>query len=368
LIKTFATEQRETARLARKWRELLRSGITQSILSTLSNEAVMLITGLGGLLVLGYSGQAIMVGALTLGTYLAFVGYLSKFYYPIQMFASTSLVIQPAITALTRVFELLDLTGEEEDASGHRLARLQGSIRFDRVNFSYESSMPILKDITFEIRPGEHVAFVGPSGSGKTTLIHLLLGLYKPSQGTISVDGYELQKLNLTALRERVGIVSQKIVLFNDTIRNNIAYSRPNATLMEIEQAAEDAGLNEFLSQLPAGLETRVGECGSLLSGGQMQRISLARTLLKNPDIIILDEATSHLDVPSEKRIYRTLKRLFAGKTMITVAHRLSIIADVDRIFVLDQGHIVQVGTHAELLRLPGPYRSLYDTAEDTGL
>jgi subfamily B ATP-binding cassette protein MsbA len=361
VIKAFATEEREIERLHRRMKAFARSGIRQSIISSMSGEVLSLITTMGTILVLLFSGIAIMQGHLTIGLYVAFTGYISRLYGPIRMFASIGLLAQPALAALRRVFDLLDLTAEHEDEERTvPVPRIRGDIVFENVSFSYDGQRKALDNISFEIKPGETVAFVGPSGAGKSTIIRLLLGLYQADEGKILIDGQDINSLILTDLRERIGVVSQNIFLFSDSIKNNILYSKPEAIEDELIKAAILADAHDFITHMPQGYETLVGERGVRLSGGQLQRISIARAILKDPDVIILDEATSYLDNESERRIQSMLRSSLRNRTCIIIAHRLSTILAVDRIFVLDNGKIVQTGRPEELIHEEGKYRALY--------
>ena len=361
VIKAFAKEQYETEKMHRWLARLFHASIVQSLVNSISGEMVAFVAALGGLAVLGYGGVEIIRGHFTVGGYFAFSGYLAKLYGPVQTFASLGLMLQPVGVALRRVFELFDQIPEDQDERRTiSLSQIRGDIVFRNVHFSYDGSKEVLHDISFHIEPGQKVAFVGPSGAGKSTVLRLILGFYRAREGSILIDGHPIDRLILSDLRERIGIVSQNIFLFNDTVMNNILYSKPEASEEEVIRAAKIADAHEFISHLPEGYQTVVGERGTVLSGGQMQRISIARAILKDPDVIIFDEATSYLDRISERRIQRAIEKTFADKTCIIVAHRLSTIVSVDKIFVIDDGRIVQVGSHDELIRQEGKYRELY--------
>ncbi|MCD6170327.1 MAG: ABC transporter ATP-binding protein [Candidatus Latescibacteria bacterium] len=361
VIKAFAKEQQETQKIHGRLAHLFRTSLIQSLVSSISGELLILITGVGGLVILGYGGVEIIRGNFTLGGYFAFTGYLAKLYMPTQMFASMGLTLQPVAVALQRVFNIFDQIPEGQDERRSIVvSSIKGDIVFDNVSFSYDSGKEVLHSVSFQINRGQRVAFVGPSGAGKSTILRLILGFYKAKDGAIRIDGQNINRLVLLDLRERIGIVSQNTFLFNDTIMNNILYSKPEAGEKEAIKAAKLADAHDFITDLPEGYHTVVGERGVILSGGQMQRISIARAILKNPDVIIFDEATSYLDNASERRIQRMMEQTFRNKTCIIVAHRLSTIVSVDKIFVIDDGRVVQVGTHDELIQKEGKYRELY--------
>lgn len=344
-VKLFATEEQEAQKVERSLSQFLRSAITQSVVSSLTNELVAFSAILTGFAVLGLGSIEIIAGRFTLGSYMAFAAYMSKVYMPVQLSASIGLTLQPGLVALRRVLNLFDLIAEEKPPAKQKVLSLSGEIAFEHVWFSYDGHTPVLRDVTFRIRPGERVATIGPSGAGKTTIAQLLLGLYRPQQGHICFDGQALDTLSPARLRERIGVVSQEIFLFNDTIRNNIRYSQPEASEASIIHAAQLADADEFIRQLPAGYDSRVGEDGVILSAGQRQRLSIARAILKDPDIVILDEATSQLDQESEQRICHALVQAFAGKTLLVIAHRLSTVLAlaVDRVFEIREGCLIEV-------------------------
>ncbi len=261
--------------------------------------------------------------------------------------------MQGAATAAERLFEILDTPAEVEDEPGIRLPKVHGRICFEDVSFYYEKGDPVLQHINLDIQPGEMIGLVGSSGSGKTTLINLLARFYDVCEGRILLDGTDLRQLDLAFLREQIGMVLQEPFLFHGTIAENVAYGRPDATLEEIVQAAMTANAHGFIMELPDGYDTRIGERGVGLSGGQKQRISIARAVLKNPRILILDEATSAVDTETEKLIQEAIDRLVSGRTTLAIAHRLSTLQNADRLVVLQEGRIVETGTHAELLAMP---------------
>jgi ABC-type multidrug transport system fused ATPase/permease subunit len=281
---------------------------------------------------------------------LAFVAYIGFLYGPIQMFAITFLQFQRSVIAAKRITAFLDEEAEDETPGRtFEFRNLRGDIRFDRVRYDYGDGKDVLHDVSFSIRSGEKIAFVGRSGAGKSTLVHLILGLYMPKSGRIDIDGVDLSQIRLKTLRDRIGIVAQNIFLFDDTILNNIKYSRPEAKMEEVVAAAEASGCREFISRFPEGYLASVGEVGKKLSGGEKQRISIARCLLKKPDILIFDEPTAHLDTISVKNLTASIQNLFRDQTCLIISHHLASISWTDRIYVLDNGRLVQEGTSREL-------------------
>ncbi len=364
-IKEHAAEDRESQKIAASLAKLLRTGIVQSVAGSLASESVNTIAALTGVLVLWFGARSMIDGSLTVGSYIAFSAYAVKFIGPIQMLAALSFGLQPAFTGVRRLSELMDQVAEDTGRSGERLDRIEGRIRFEDVHFAYDTAegrVAALRGVSLVVEPGERIAIVGPSGSGKTTLIRLLLGLYRPVAGTIRIDGRDLREIRLGDLRDRIGIVSQQVFLFNDTLRNNILYSRPDATAADLEEAVKAAAADRFIAQLPDGYDTAVGERGLRLSGGELQRISIARALLKKPDLVIFDEATSQLDGESERRVWREAERHLAGRTCLIVSHRLNPVLTADRVVFVDDGRVIADGCHEDLLRSNARYRDLFST------
>ncbi|MBC7361752.1 MAG: ABC transporter ATP-binding protein [Candidatus Aminicenantes bacterium] len=342
VVKVFGAEERETSRLHGLLDDLKQANIQRTVKTTLSSELLGLIGALGGYIILWYSGWDIIRGSFTLGSYIAFSGYLARLYGPTQMLASAGLIFQPAFSALDRYRELMEAAGEEEKDKGRRVERLRGEIEFREVYFSYDGQKPVFEGLNLRISAGEKVLITGPNGSGKSTLMKLLLGLYRPQRGEIIIDGYNIEELSLSSLRERISVVSQNVFLFNDTVWNNILYSCPEATDTEVRQAAVLSGAAKFIEKLEQGYNTVVGETGKKLSGGEKQKIALARALVKDADILIFDEATAHLDKESEARIERLITDNFKDKTCLIISHKKWDILGIDRIIELEFGTIIK--------------------------
>ncbi|MGI6610447.1 MAG: ABC transporter transmembrane domain-containing protein [Limnochordia bacterium] len=352
VVKAFNREDDEVAKFAERNEEVFTESMRAVRFSSLFYPAMGFTTAIGGIVVWGYGGLQVIRGStdLTLGVLMAFINYAWRFYAPIQALSRLSEQVQGAATAAERLFEILDTPAEAEDEQGVRLSAIAGRICFENVSFYYEKGDPVLQDINLEIRPGEMIGLVGASGSGKTTLINLIARFYDATEGRITLDGCDLREIDLPFLRENIGMVLQEPFLFHGTIADNIAYGKPDAAFPEIVQAAMMANAHGFIMELPDGYDTRIGERGVGLSGGQKQRVSIARAILKNPRILILDEATSAVDTETEKLIQQAIERLVTGRTTIAIAHRLSTLQNADRLVVLQEGRIAEMGTHAELL------------------
>jgi subfamily B ATP-binding cassette protein MsbA len=282
-------------------------------------------------------------------------------YAPIRDLSKVNLEIQEGLAGATRVFELLDTTTEIKEIEGAlSLPPISKKIDFQKVQFKYDEEI-VLKDISFQVKMGEVIALVGMSGAGKTSLVNLLPRFYDVEKGQILIDDHDIRKVSLKSIRDQIGLVTQQTILFNDTVRNNIAYGSPKCSEREIMEAAQAANAHEFIQRLPQAYDTIIGEQGVKLSGGERQRLSIARALLKNAPILILDEATSSLDSDSETEVQKALERLMKGRTVFVIAHRLSTIRNAHRIIVLSGGQIVEEGTHEELTTTNGEYRRLYD-------
>ncbi|MFH1724652.1 MAG: ABC transporter ATP-binding protein [Elusimicrobiota bacterium] len=314
-------------------------------------------------LLIWYGGREVIAGHMTPGGFFAFIGAFFAAYAPTKNLARLNSELQRGLASGERIFQLLDEKPRIVDRPGARaFSELQDEIRLAGVTFRYPTrEVPAVQNVELIVRRGETIAIVGPSGSGKSTLVQLLLRLYDPAEGEILFDGADLRDLEIRSVRERLGLVTQETILFNETVFDNIAIGRDSVTPEQVSAAARVADADRFIRNLPDGYDTQLGDRGLRLSGGQRQRIAIARAVLKNPAVLVLDEATSNLDTTSESEVQKALERLMKGRTVILIAHRLSTIQNADRIYVLNQGAVVETGTHASLIRRGGLYRRLYE-------
>ena len=355
-----AYEQERFDRLSRAYRE---TNLKAMVLWSLYSPGVIFLASLGTVLILWYGAGEVLEGRLTLGELVLFLSYLALLYVPINQIHSVNHMLQHALAASDRVFEVLDAAPEVADRFGvvtpaHRMC---GEVRFERVQFHYRPEVPVLKSVSVSVSVGERVALVGPSGAGKSTLLKLLMRFYDVKGGAVLVDGQDIRDLPVTYLRQQIGFVQQEPFLFNGTVRENILYGDLSASEDRLEAAARASRAHEFIVALPEGYDTWIGERGVKLSVGQKQRVSIARVLLKNPPIVIFDEATSNIDMETEVKIREALTELTRGRTTFIIAHRLSTLHDVDRILVVDEGRLVGDGRHDDLLRQGGVYAGLYE-------
>jgi ATP-binding cassette subfamily B protein len=394
LVKTFGRESEESSRFEVVNRKVRDIGVRRAIVGRWFFLGLGISGAIGTAIIYWAGGYMTITGVLSVGTIVAFVAYLARLYGPISALTNVQVEFASSMVSFERVFEYLDMPVEIQNRPGAlEIQNPRGKIKFENVTFSYdrllveaeangevvlmegtngdngenEFEMELLQEhalnqLSFEIDPGQLVALVGHSGAGKTTITYLLPRLYDPTEGCITLDGIDLRDISLESLAQSIGIVTQEPYLFHDTVRRNLLYAKPEATESELAEACRAANILEFIERLPDGLDTIVGERGYRLSGGEKQRLAIARVILKDPRLLILDEATSHLDSHNEALIQEALTPLFSGRTSLVIAHRLSTILAADKILVLEKGSLIEEGTHADLLALEGLYASLYET------
>jgi ABC-type transport system involved in Fe-S cluster assembly fused permease/ATPase subunit len=361
-VKYFNNEGFEAGRYDKSLEALRRARLKAQTSLSLLNTGQQLIIAVALVGMLWRATQGVVDGRMTLGDLVMINAFMIQLYIPLNFLGVLYREIKQSLTDLDRMFTLLEKEREVADAPDAPVLQLSGppSVRFDAVVFAYEPTRPILHGISFEIPAGKTVAVVGPSGSGKSTLARLLFRFYDVGSGSITLDGQDIRQVTQASVRRAMGIVPQDTVLFNDTVRYNIAYGRTDATAEEVEQAARAAHIHDFITATPKGYDTMVGERGLKLSGGEKQRVAIARTVLKNPSMVIFDEATSALDSANERAIQAELQTAAHNKTTLVIAHRLSTVVDAHEILVLDAGHIVERGAHAELLSMNGRYAQMW--------
>lgn len=361
-VKSFAMELRETRRFlwsVRKSNDIVIRGVG---IDTGTGAAKNLIVEGATISAFALGGWLVIRGEITVGTLLAFIGYVGSLFGPVTGLTGIYQTLRRAAVSLDIIYSILDAEDDLKDAPDAKdVTHVQGEVQFDNVSFAYRDEEKVIDSVNLVVRPGETVALVGPSGAGKSTMMALLQRLYDPTEGAIRVDGQDVRTLKQRSLRKHIGVVLQEAVLFNDTVRANIAYAKPHASMDEVIAAAKAANAHSFIMKLPDGYDTVVGERGGILSGGQKQRIAIARAILKNPAILVLDEATSALDAESESLVQQALERLMEERTTFVIAHRLSTVVNADRILVMKDGQIMESGTHAELIRQGGHYASLVE-------
>ncbi|MFQ6040055.1 MAG: ABC transporter ATP-binding protein [Candidatus Poribacteria bacterium] len=369
VVKAFAAENREVDRFNVVNKEVFDYSIRVAKLTLAYYPIMGLATFAGGIIVRWFGGRQIIMDQtagvadpFTLGSLMLFIGYMMRFYGPIQSLTRINERFRRAATAAERIFEIMDADPEIKDSKDSiELPQLEGHIRFENVTFSYDGEKNALENISFEVKPGEMIGLSGPSGAGKSTLISLVCRFYDVQDGAIYVDGHDIRDIKLDSLREQIGVVLQEPFLFHGSIAENIAYGKPDATKEEIIAAAIAANAHHFITNFPDGYDTQVGERGVSISGGERQRISIARAILKNPRILILDEATSSVDTETESAIQEAIERLVQGRTTFAIAHRLSTLRRANRLIILEEGRLEDMGTHAELLEREGLYKRLVD-------
>jgi ATP-binding cassette subfamily B protein len=391
LVKLFGRSDFENERFAVYASEVRDLGVTQATVGRWFFMALGLVSALGTAITFWLGAVFVINGSLTVGTIVALSAYLGSLYGPMSSLANARVEFTTSMVSFERVFELLDMPIDvQEPDDPIRIDHLEGRVEFDNVWFSYEGAGSsglesvarfgwrdsgridggeqqrsggwALEGVSFTVEPGEMVALVGPSGAGKTTSTYLVPRLYDVSRGSVRIDGVDVRELSIDALADAVGVVTQETYLFHDTIEANLRYARPDATAAELRSAAEAANISDFIDSLPEGMSTRVGERGYRLSGGEKQRVAIARVILKNPSILILDEATSHLDARSEALVQEALERIMEQRTSLVIAHRLSTVLAADKIVVIDQGQVQEMGTHEQLLADGGLYSGLFET------
>jgi len=357
LVKAFAAEDRAVGGIMNGLRQVYRISAERSVVGSVTGLALSSTPSLVNFVVFAVGAWWVITGHWSLGSLFAFQAYLGRVFGPAQSLASTGLQMQSIRASLERLTALLDVA--PETGGGQRVESLRGEVEFRNVSFAYDPVNPVLEGVSFHVRAGERVGIVGPSGAGKTTLLSLLLRFYSPTGGEVLYDGRPAGDDDVRSLRQRIGYVSQSPLLLSGTILENLRYGNPGASLEQVTRACRAAGIHEFITGLPGGYESEVGERGVNLSEGQKQRLAIARALVKEPDILVLDEPTASLDGLTERSIFEALPRETRGKTLFVVAHRLSTVVDCDRILVLNENRLVAEGKHGELLQTNDYYRQL---------
>jgi len=362
IVKAFTMEKFELKKFARATKSYFKTSIKLAWIGSLSSPFMEFLGGVIGAVVLGIGTWRITQGYISPGDFCSFIVAIFYSYTPIKRLSRANNTIQLGLASYERIQEIFQAKPQvEEHPRAYPLPPVKGRIKFENVSFSYNEMMPVLYDVNFEVKPTETVAFVGLSGAGKTTIINLLSRFYDPTSGKITIDGIDIREVNLSSLRSQIGLVTQDLILFNDTVRNNIAYGLEEISTDRIAEAAKAAKAHEFIKKLPKGYDADIGEKGTLLSSGQRQRLAIARALLKDPPILVLDEATSALDSESERLIQIAMANVMKDRTTFVIAHRLSTVRSANRIFVIDKGKIAEIGTHEELCQQDGIYKKLYD-------
>jgi len=358
VIKSFAIEDHELEVFSKQNKNFLDKAMQHTGWNAKSFAVVNTITDVAPLVVIGFAGYQVVHGVMTLGTMVAFIGFIDRLYNPLRRLVNSSTTMTQTLASMDRVFEFIDEKYDiDDEPNATELKHVEGKITFDHVVFSYDTDeMPVLKDISLDVKQGETIALVGMSGGGKSSLVSLLPRFYDVTKGRILLDGKDIRSFKVRSLRDKIGMVMQDNILFSDSVRANILMGKPEATEKEVIAAAKAANAHDFIMNLSDGYETKVGERGVKLSGGQKQRVAIARVFLKNPPLLVMDEATSALDLESEHLIQEALEILAKDRTTFIVAHRLSTITHADRIVLIDNGEIAEIGSHSELMNLKGHY------------
>jgi subfamily B ATP-binding cassette protein MsbA len=359
-VKIYTMEDYEIDRASKSVNDVFKLMVKAAKVRALSSPVMELLGGFSMAFIIIYGGTRVIDGIITTGAFFSFLTALMSLYRPIKGLANINNVLQEGLASAQRTFEIMDQKAQIVDAEDAKELKLKkADVAFDNISFSYRDEV-VLEKFNLAIPAGKTVALVGSSGAGKTTVLNMVPRFIEPSEGIVKVAGEDVKKVQLESLRQNISLVTQEIAVFDDTVRNNIAYGKPGATEKEIIAAAKAAAAHEFISEMAEGYDTRLGEDGNTLSGGQKQRIAIARAVLKNAPILLLDEATSNLDTDSEKQVQSALQTLMKGRTTLIVAHRLSTVVHADLICVMEKGTIVEQGTHKELMEKKGAYQSLY--------